>query len=63
MKSCNFAECPNSREVIVEERLADKITRTSVFDGVFGPDSRQKLCAELIISLDNRNQKHRVSYK
>jgi hypothetical protein len=41
MESVNIVECPNSWEVIVKERHADKITKTFAFDGVFGPSSRQ----------------------
>ncbi|GLH17056.1 Kinesin-like protein Klp61F, partial [Gryllus bimaculatus] len=37
-----IVDCPsNSREVVVNERPNDKITRKFTFDKVFGPNSKQ----------------------
>ena len=50
MKSFNIVDCPNNQEVIVKERVVDKITRTLAFDRVFGPNSRQVSMSVFICS-------------
>ena len=50
MKSLNIVDCPNNQEVIITERVVDKITRTYAFDLVFGPNSRQVTMSVLFLT-------------
>jgi len=40
-KSYSVVTCNGSKEIIVKEKPADKLTKTFTFDKVFGPDSKQ----------------------